>query len=186
MTTPSKIEANRRNCLNSTGPRTPEGKRISSQNASKLGIFSRELLLREENEAELHFFGRAIRGDLRPSGPIECSLVELIISTLWRLRRLLRIECGLFDMYKVYKGVDGGAPVAFAHDASQLDCFSRVARMETALERRLYKSLHELRNLQASRLRKSIRDSSALEVDVSPKAARPKEQNPAWRQWIGL
>jgi len=40
-----------RNGLRSTGARTPEGKRISSQNASKLGIFSRELL-RGPNTAE--------------------------------------------------------------------------------------------------------------------------------------
>jgi hypothetical protein len=184
MTSIKKIEANRRNALRSTGPKTPEGKRIAAQNASKLGIFSRELLLRGESEAELHLFARAIRADLEPSGPVEQCLVEVVISVLWRLRRLLRIEAGLFEMYRTYKGIDGGVSVAFAHDASQLDCFARVARGETSLERRLYKTLQELKRLQKSRSEKIAPDS--IEVEATQTVPDSDEQVSSWRRWIGL
>ena len=38
MTSPKKAEANRRNALNSTGPRTPEGKAAVRLNALKHGL----------------------------------------------------------------------------------------------------------------------------------------------------
>jgi hypothetical protein len=59
MATAKQIAANRRNALLSTGPRTPEGKRISSGNALTFGLFAnniRERLSNEEREAydEIH------------------------------------------------------------------------------------------------------------------------------------
>jgi hypothetical protein len=52
MTSEAKIEANRRNSLKSTGPRTPEGLSKSSMNALKHGMRSRmQALLREESIA---------------------------------------------------------------------------------------------------------------------------------------
>jgi hypothetical protein len=183
MTSDKKVESNRRNASQSTGPRTPEGKRIASQNASKLGIFSRELLLRGEDEAELHMFARALRADLQPCGPMEMSLAEIIIGALWRLRRLLRIETGLIEMYRTYKGVDGGPPVAFAHDASQLDCFARVGRAETNLEKRLYRAIHELKCLQQTR--RGQPTTPPIDVETTQTPGVLSEQSPRWRRWIG-
>src|SRR5262245_23346436 len=48
-----KVAANRRNAQRSTGPCTPEGKRISRRNALKHGILSREVLLASERAGEL-------------------------------------------------------------------------------------------------------------------------------------
>lgn len=173
VSTMKQIEANRLNARKSTGPRTDQGKSISAQNATKLGIFSREILLPDEDLAELQTLGRAIRTDLKPSGPIELALAEIVISALWRLRRILKIETALFEMYRRYKGVDGGPPVAFAHDASQMDCFWRVERMETTLERRLYKALAELARVQSSR---RANNDDAIEVDV---VTTPQPPSPA-------
>jgi hypothetical protein len=47
--------------------------------------------------------------------------------------------------------VQGGVGVAFAHDASQLNCFARLSRYAPLFERRLAKDLAELRKLQARR-----------------------------------
>jgi len=181
VTTERKITANRQNALQSTGPRTAEGKRISSQNATRLGIFCQQVLLDDEDPGELQLLARAIRADLEPSGPMELSVVDLTISVLWHLRRLLRIETGIYRLYEVYKGVNGGAPVAFAHDASQLDCLSRVARMETTLERRLHKALHELRTLQTRRAGRAQQDA-AIEVDVRP--ANDDQEGGGRSRWI--
>ena len=38
MATPAQIAANRQNAGKSTGPRTPEGKAVSSQNAFQSGL----------------------------------------------------------------------------------------------------------------------------------------------------
>jgi hypothetical protein len=47
MTTAPRIEANRRNALRSTGPKTEEGKSTAARNARKHGILSREVLMPE-------------------------------------------------------------------------------------------------------------------------------------------
>ena len=52
MTTESQILANRRNALASTGPRTPEGKSISSGNATKHGLSAGFRVLTNENQEE--------------------------------------------------------------------------------------------------------------------------------------
>lgn len=47
MATPAQIAANRRNALKSTGPKTGQGKRASSRNAVKHGVYA------QISEAEL-------------------------------------------------------------------------------------------------------------------------------------
>jgi hypothetical protein len=53
MTSEKKAEANRRNALKSTGPKTPEGKAAVSLNALKHALHSQEILLRGEDEEVL-------------------------------------------------------------------------------------------------------------------------------------
>ncbi|MGA3024822.1 MAG: hypothetical protein ABSF98_08650, partial [Bryobacteraceae bacterium] len=50
MSTQSQIQANRRNALNSTGPRTPEGKARSSANSLKHGLSARFRVLTSESQ----------------------------------------------------------------------------------------------------------------------------------------
>jgi hypothetical protein len=50
MTSTRKSEANRRNALKSTGPKTPEGQAVVRFNALKHGLLSREVLLPGEDE----------------------------------------------------------------------------------------------------------------------------------------
>ena len=50
MTSEKKTEANRRNALKSTGPRTPEGKTAVRLNALRHGLRSEEILLPGEDE----------------------------------------------------------------------------------------------------------------------------------------
>ena len=52
MATRRQIKAFRKNAKHSTGPRTPEGKARSSQNARKHGLFARDTLLPDENPEE--------------------------------------------------------------------------------------------------------------------------------------
>jgi hypothetical protein len=54
MTSEKKAEANRRNALKSTGPKTPEGKDAVRLNALKHGLLSQEILLPGEDEEALN------------------------------------------------------------------------------------------------------------------------------------
>ena len=57
MTSEKQAEANRCNALNSTGPKTPEGKAAVSHNALRHGLLSRDILLPGEDEATLRELG---------------------------------------------------------------------------------------------------------------------------------
>jgi hypothetical protein len=71
VTSDKKAEANRRNALKSTGPRTPEGKDAVRLNALRHGILSREILLPGEDEDALRELGERLRNELQPVGELE-------------------------------------------------------------------------------------------------------------------
>src|SRR5215216_7726585 len=96
MTSDRRAEANRRNALRSTGPKTPEGKAAIRLNALRHGLLSREILLPGEDEEALRELGEHLRAELQPGGELENLLVDRIISAYWRLRRLGRVETGIF------------------------------------------------------------------------------------------
>ena len=54
MTSTKQIEANRRNSLKSTGPRTPEGKAVASLNNLRHGLRARTVVLPGEKPEEFH------------------------------------------------------------------------------------------------------------------------------------
>src|ERR687889_758899 len=78
MTSEKKAEANRRNALKSTGPKTPEGKAAVRLNALKHGLLSQEILLPEEDEEALRELGQNLKLELQPVGELENLLVEQI------------------------------------------------------------------------------------------------------------
>jgi hypothetical protein len=96
MTSEKQAQANRRNALKSTGPKTPEGKAAVRLNANKHGLRSQEVLLPGEDEETLKELDENLRAELQPLGELENLLVDGIIAAHWRLRRLRRVEAGIF------------------------------------------------------------------------------------------
>ena len=158
MTTQRQAEANRRNALKSTGPRTPAGKAVVAFNAMKHGLLSRESLVKGENEADLVDFGKRLRSQLAPVGEIELLLVDRMVSTAWRLRRLVAVETLLFNKEWELEN-------AFSHSGREK--MGVLSRYEVTLERSFYKALHELQRLQAAREGQAVPLPEAVDVDVS-------------------
>ncbi len=218
MTSEKQVRANQQNALKSTGPKTPKGKAAIRHNALKHGLLSQEVLLPGEDEAAFKELGESLRAELQPVGVLENMLVDKIIAAYWRLRRLGRVEAGIFtwqhyeelaeqaqeearsyerdrqleDLMKAYgtnitdeqkhkdalsKAEENKAKQdtetaklgrTFIRDASEANAFSKLSRYETAIERSLYKALHELQRLQAARLtRGNVPPPMAVDVDVS-------------------
>src|SRR5712664_917831 len=67
-----KVEANRRNALKSTGPKTACGKRTVAKNALKDGFFSKFLLIQhrdgKESQEEYEGFYAGVRKHYQPVG----------------------------------------------------------------------------------------------------------------------
>ena len=94
MATRRQIRAFRKNAKHSTGPRTPEGKARSSQNARKHGLFARDTVLPEENPEEFIQLIADLEQELEAGGAFERRLVRHIADAEWRMRRLVRLETG--------------------------------------------------------------------------------------------
>jgi hypothetical protein len=114
--TQEKIAANRRNAQRSTGPRTPRGKRISSFNATKSGLFAKRLVIPECDGEDAQTVLAELLGNLReeyqPIGVVENWLVEDIAGSIWRLRRAGRAERGscLVHMWDAPLSMTKGTP----------------------------------------------------------------------------
>ena len=170
MTSDRKAEANRRNALKSTGPKTPEGKAAVRLNALKHGLLSREVLLSGEDEDALRELAESLRAELQPIGELENVLVDRITSLLWRLRRLGRVEAGIFawELNELMRGPDTSTlGLVFIRDANGANAFSKLSRYETTMERGLYKALHEVQRLQTARAAGSVPPPLAVDIDVS-------------------
>jgi hypothetical protein len=215
MTSEKKAEANRQNAQKSTGPKTPEGKEAARRNALRHGILSEEVLLPGDDADALRELDENLRGELDPDGVLEDLLVDRIIAAYWRLRRLGRVETGIFAWqhqeelaeraereareYEETKADPFFGPdieitnkakhaeamsrarrirseqenetVAlgrtFVRDADGANAFSKLSRYETALDRQLYKALHELERLQVARSGGNVPAPHVVDVDVS-------------------
>jgi hypothetical protein len=116
MTTTSlrKAETNRQNSLESTGPKTPARKAVSSKNALRHGIFSRLKVLPDvERPEDWEAHVEAVLEDLRPAGYVETTLVERVALILWRLGRVARYEreTTALELEAVSRDVGGEMPL---------------------------------------------------------------------------
>lgn len=96
MASQAQIDANRRNAEKSTGPKTLHGKLIVSKNAVKHGLLSPSGLLLGEDAGAFQELYDSMFNEFEPESPFEVSLVEGIIWTIWRLRRVPRVEAGRY------------------------------------------------------------------------------------------
>src|SRR5438128_428624 len=83
-----RLAANRANAQHSTGPRTPQGKARSSQNAATHRLFCQSPVQPGESAADYATYHAALLTDLAPQTSFELTLADRAITTLWRLRRL--------------------------------------------------------------------------------------------------
>ena len=94
MISGKKLEANRRNAGLSTGPRTIDGKATSSRNSTKAGIWSKLILIGDEDPKEMKRERERLFASLEPEGSLEQACVERIFELLWRRRRVACAEAG--------------------------------------------------------------------------------------------
>jgi hypothetical protein len=95
----ARAEASRRNGAKSRGPKTPEGKARSAQNALKHGLRAEQfVLLHDEDAGAFQAMADALADDLAPVGALQALLARRLVVAAWRLERADRIECQLFAL----------------------------------------------------------------------------------------
>jgi hypothetical protein len=98
MTSFRQIEANRRNALKSTGPRTEKGRQSSRCNALRHGLTAETVIGALEDAEDYKAFEATITADYDAQSAVERELVLRLASLLWRLRRATTMETGLFEI----------------------------------------------------------------------------------------
>jgi hypothetical protein len=93
-----RLISSRANAARSTGPRTPEGKQRSSQNARRHGCRSRQFVIpqneqRQEFECLLHSY----HASLKPRNQLESACIAQMAASTWRLRTLRNLETSLMN-----------------------------------------------------------------------------------------
>jgi hypothetical protein len=154
MATEKQIEANRRNALRSTGPKTPEGKAAVRYNALQHGLRARSILLPGENSEDLRQLCENLEADWQPQNRTEQLLVEQMAVAQWKLARL---EVGERSIYMETMGAE-----------RQLALLDRFSVQRGRLERSFSRALRELQNLRKMRHTKEISESIPLPAGPEP------------------
>ena len=175
MATIKQINANRKNALLSKGPKTDLGKLNSSKNSLKHGLTAKQLVI-GENLKEFEQYRDQMIEALKPVGILQEQLVFKIIDVGFRLRRIGKIEAGIYnqeilhheaDEYKnkiaekiVFKEEDlvqfsdrsiNLKGLAFARDCKYGSAILKLNTIEDKLMNKYYRQLDLLKMMQEER-----------------------------------
>jgi hypothetical protein len=138
----TKSEANRKNVLKATGPKTPRGKSYSRRNALKHGFYAKELLVSESDKPEFGELSVALIAQLKPSTTFQRLAFDYIVVCHWRCKLALRLEHRQFARHlqdeqteKVQSEAPDVIPVVERwYGASRGDIRTGISALEYAME----------------------------------------------------
>jgi hypothetical protein len=168
---------------NSTGPRTPEGKRKASHNALRHGLTGRVVVMPWEDMDAYNAFCKELMDELAPEGAIEKQYAQTFCDTQWRLNRARSYEEGilLLDQMEQRQSINVGHPQAnnalmaarAFRDNSKV--FSNLSLYEQRLHRAAKEAMRQLEEHQAAR--KANQTAEAHEEKPVAPAQKAKAAN---------
>ncbi len=147
--TQKQFDANRHNAKLSTGPKTEAGRGVVAKNALKHGVFSKQILLDGESKRDFESLETEFYDHFQPQGFLERLFWERALAAAWRLSRVTQMESMLINHaeQKSY----GNGKIIEVLGGFEGDELALLSRYEITLEKILFRSLSELRALQAAR-----------------------------------
>jgi hypothetical protein len=144
---PARAEASRRNRAMSRGPKTPEGKAHSAQNALKHGLRAQKhVVLPGESATEFAALETALLEELVPEGALQSVLAQRVVAAAWRLSRAERLEVELFAHH--LRG-ERNLGLALIRDGNGARAFDTLLRYRGGTLAELWRALRTLKALQA-------------------------------------
>jgi hypothetical protein len=119
----------------------------------------------------------------------DAALADRIVSCVWRLRRLLVFEVGVFEverpsetdrLLRTLGEAEPTSPTAalglvfIGAAKNSADPLTKLSRYETTLERSFYRALHELQRLQAVRAGRDVSLPTAVDVERTGRSGNPQ------------
>jgi len=129
----------------STGPRTEEGKAISSMNALKHGLTAITVLLPGEDPAAYQALYDGTFRDFEPINTTETALLQELIDLQWRLRRASGFEARVLSS-----------------DAPDIKALNSMSLIAARMKRQYSTTLKEFQELH----RENAKDRSSLQEDA--------------------
>ena len=214
MTSYRQIEANRRNALKSSGPKSEQGKQTSRCNALRHGLTAETVIGALEDAEDYEAFEAAITSDYDAQSAVERELVLRLASILWRLRRATTMETGLFEIqaghlrdyrqnrelllssrdviHAVFRRPDSSNAAAISHSAANkmetVPSSGKNADSPTVEFARCFLRLANLPNFALDRLSRyeaTLWRQAGRMLYAIEKLDRRKPQERARRVWLG-
>ncbi len=138
MSTPLQDAANLANAQLSTGPRSPETKAISAQNARKHGLSAKFIPLSEEERPAFEELEAALRAEVNPSGPLQEIVFRELLAAAWKRDMVNTL---IFEASSSTRNL-------FADDTS--DRVRKLQRHKNDQDRAFNRALRQLKDLQTT------------------------------------
>ena len=156
MRTPNQTRASRANGAKSKGPVTPQGKRNSSRNRTRHGMFADTIVLVGEDKSQFLEMLEDLFAEYQPRTRMESMLVEVLAAARWRQDRIFGMQKVAFD-YDVSTSPATGEirplrAVLAMRTPESARSHELLLRYEVALDRQVSRTLLRLERLQAREL----------------------------------
>ncbi|MGI8741614.1 MAG: hypothetical protein ACR2NN_03385 [Bryobacteraceae bacterium] len=135
MSSPRRIAASRANGALSSGPKTPETRQVSAQNALCHGLTAETVVLGTESQERFQQLLDSYLLRFQPRDRVEADLVEEMVVAKWRQRRLWSIESASLDFEMDRQDARLRADsVETGHSALQAIAFKSLADKSNSLD----------------------------------------------------
>jgi hypothetical protein len=158
MPTAKQTAANRMNSQKSTGPGATQGQAASRYNAAKHGIDAQHQIMFDETAGDLAELAAEYHEHHSPADPGQRFLVDTLVNSEWRLRRLRRVEAELWEhATNAFLANNTEAPACSSGDAfaTASPTFERFQRVANSCERTYHRAMKELEVARGHALRRS-------------------------------
>ena len=180
--TAAQRASSRNNALQSTGPRSPEGKARSSMNALKTGIHAESAVVLGESPELFAALTAEYFDHHRPNTPQQRALVDTLVTCEWQRRRMVRIEPEVWlEQACMEQAAQNGTVIVAAAGRAWLAGSQQLTRLQRrldALHRTFVSALASLQSLQATEGIAEIAAPAPLPLTAQIFTAQATEEQP--------
>jgi hypothetical protein len=146
----TKSESARINGAKSRGPKTPAGKAVSSQNATKHGLFAYAIVIRGESPEAFQVFAESYVRRFEPRDDIELDIVRQMTAAMWRIARCWTLQTQTINEEMDLDGYGGDTVAARTFDSlsKRSPALQLLHRFENSYERVYNQAIRTLTNLR--------------------------------------
>ena len=181
MRTEKQTSASRENAKKSTGPRTTEGKARASKNALKHGLMAQDAVIPGEDPGEFDRHLSKLEDTYLPRNYVEKQIVHQIADTMWRIKRLSRIETTVigasiertrvyqhdYRVDRIRQGREGDLQLLGESMLGGTKFLNNLARYDGHLRRCLHRDLELMMKIRREERKSREAQAAADDVDAA-------------------